>query len=157
MVTVKSKGKSPEEKFFDLLLEIRRHVEKGFKSEWQDGVKVKSCLGMSPAVASMLCQTVFGGKVIVVRNDGTEHWINRVSLGELTFDVDVLGDEYGKSNLQMSLVKKVSRKTEAYTVDTLPQDAEASAKALQVAVGFPADALRQTLDAIRAEIVPPLR
>lgn len=55
------------------------------------------------AVVAAIVQAELGGLLLSTHVDGEEHWFNRVSAGNLWFDVDLTGDQFGRAEIQAGL------------------------------------------------------
>lgn len=53
------------------------------------------------AVTAMLVRSLFGGDFMSAKVDGQSHWFNSFDVGGQLWDVDITGDQFGRSRVQV--------------------------------------------------------
>jgi hypothetical protein len=84
------------------LQRLRAELERGFAPDTAaPGFEGKApSAGQCAAVAAIINQ-LLGGKLVSVNVCGHSHWFNQISLGNATVEIDLTGDQFGRSPLQM--------------------------------------------------------
>lgn len=80
------------------LFTLRSILERGYPS-----LPLSSKLAKSTgqcAVSALIVQGQLGGQLVSTWVRGESHWFNRVALGDVLFDVDLTGDQFGLPAVQ---------------------------------------------------------
>lgn len=85
------------------LQNLRARLERGFSSETAaPGFEGSTpSTGQCAAVAAVINQ-LLGGNLVSANVGGHSHWFNQISLGEITVEIDLTGDQFGRPPLQIS-------------------------------------------------------
>lgn len=103
LATVLTAALAKEADIKEALLGLRRELEKGFSAE----TAAPGFAGHAPstgqcAAVSVVLSKLLGAKMVSTRIEGQSHWLNRIRLGDEEYDVDLTGDQYQFSPVQLA-------------------------------------------------------
>jgi hypothetical protein len=59
------------------------------------------------AVVALIMHDLYGGELLRTRVKGEEHWLNRVHVAGVSYDVDLTGDQFGLPTVQVEFAGKL--------------------------------------------------
>jgi hypothetical protein len=103
-----------------LLQDLRARLERAFSSETAargfEGTAPST--GQCAAVAAIINQ-LLGGSLLSANVDGHSHWFNQISLEDMTVEVDLTGDQFGRPPVQINQPWSLYPDTRVRTVGDL--------------------------------------
>lgn len=118
-------------KLYSELTILREKFEKGFSPETALGEfnnKIPSTGHC--AVASIIIQTIYGGKFVSTYINNISHWFNRIIIDNQEYDIDLTGDQFNLPKIQIKPAGSLYSNTRIRETSDLNEETKIRSKIL---------------------------
>ncbi len=130
---------TPDSELLQRIRGLRSQLEKEFAPD----TAAPGFAGNTPstghcAAVSTIIHEILGGDLVSAKVSGVSHWFNRLpGIDGLDLDVDLTGDQFGLSDVQVAAAGQLYPETRVRTFHELNYETLARARTLAARSGFP--------------------